>query len=887
MKKILIGSILLVTALSVSNANIKQITTIDATTNKNVVSDINSLISSYIDEDSRYTKDTEIFVNEIAKEQLLKNNGFHGNASSLKRSTHYKDNALWMSRSKEDVGVKYSYYGTDTDGNLTYGTSESPLVEPIDIVVAASYENRETNDKWHNKTIEGMEGYYITLKDIIAKEEHNWEFDNNFYYSTNSEVIEWFKAFTAPCYLGFKDIENKEYIPLDKVSIHTDNNNNLVLSLYSSEATSILTSNNGVFSQALIRKAKTMACLGDSITLGSRVVTPFPKLIENKLDLKKVYNFGIGSSTLTYSEKYNPMCVRYSDMPDDLDIIFVMGGVNDYSTNKELGKYEDINNDTFYADLKTMVKGLKNKYEESFIFFATPYRMVNDTIDNLVGYNLADYVLAIKQVCADYDIPILDLYNDGKLEENFSLNTFDGIHPTQYFYENYTAPQISNFIKEKVFNDNNEYINWSNMNYLAFGDSITSGDGLESSSYAYPHVVGNELGCKVTNKGVSGSTLADIKERHCIANDVDEVCNGIGMYDVISVMGGTNDIWWNPQLGNINDYTTDTIYGSLNIIANELTTTFDEAFIFFMTPIMNTSFERVTDNGYDLEDIANAVIDVGNKYNIPVLDMYRFGRFEEVKSGMNNPNCDGTHPLKEYIDYYMAPQIANFIRNNISTKNQNNANKINWSDLDYVAYGDSITYGSEWCNQYKQMETPYPTQVKNILGLNSVNNQAISGATASKHESLYCMSERILRYTGGDAIISVMIGVNDFNRSQPLGKLGDDDLKTIYGALNKTMKHLKQTCQDSYIFYMTPYKENYSGYTHQSKNEANYYLNDVRMAIIETAKIYDIDVLDLYKYGRFEEVMYNSDCDGIHPNQDFVLSHTAPQIAEFIKRNFN
>lgn len=480
MKKILIGSILLVTALSVSNANIKQITTIDATTNKNVVSDINSLISSYIDEDSRYTKDTEIFVNEIAKEQLLKNNGFHGNASSLKRSTHYKDNALWMSRSKEDVGVKYSYYGTDNDGNLTYGTSESPLVEPIDIVVAASYEHRETNDKWHNKTIEGMEGYYITLKDIIAKEEHNWEFDNNYYYSTNSEVIEWFKAFTAPCYLGFKDIENKEYIPLDKVSIHTDNNNNLVLSLYSSEATSILTSNNGVFSQALIR------------------------------------------------------------------------------------------------------------------------------------------------------------------------------------------------------NNNND---------------------------------------------------------------------------------------------NFND--------------------------------------------------------------------------------------------------------------------ENTENNINWSDLDYVAYGDSITYGSEWCNQYKQMETPYPTQVKNILGLNSVNNQAISGATASKHESLYCMSERILRYTGGDAIISVMIGVNDFNRSQPLGKLGDDDLKTIYGALNKTMKHLKQTCQDSYIFYMTPYKENYSGYTHQSKNEANYYLNDVRMAIIETAKIYDIDVLDLYKYGRFEEVMYNSDCDGIHPNQDFVLSHTAPQIAEFIKRNFN
>ena len=210
----------------------------------------------------------------------------------------------------------------------------------------------------------------------------------------------------------------------------------------------------------------------------------------------------------------------------------------------------------------------------------------------------------------------------------------------------------------------NDDIDFSKMRYLTFGDSITQGDGLESSNYAYPYVVGNELGCKVTNKGVSGSTLADIKERHCIANDVVEVCNDIGMYDIISVMGGTNDIWWNPQLGNINDYTTDTIYGSLNIIANELTTTFDDAFIFFMTPIKNTSFERVTDTGYNLEDIANAVIDVSNKYNIPVLDMYRYGRFEEVESGMNNENCDGTHPLKEYIADYMAPQIADFIINN-------------------------------------------------------------------------------------------------------------------------------------------------------------------------------------------------------------------------------
>ena len=70
-------------------------------------------------------------------------------------------------------------------------------------------------------------------------------------------------------------------------------------------------------------------------------------------------------------------------------------------------------------------------------------------------------------------------------------------------------------------------------------------------------------------------------------------------------------------------------------------------------------------------------------------------------------------------------------------------------------------------------------------------------------------------------------------------------------------------------------------------NSQGYNLVDVANAIKEVAAIYNIAVLDLLEEGNFESIMYDSDCDGIHPNQKFVLEVMAPQIAQFIKNNYN
>ncbi len=202
-------------------------------------------------------------------------------------------------------------------------------------------------------------------------------------------------------------------------------------------------------------------------------------------------------------------------------------------------------------------------------------------------------------------------------------------------------------------------INFSQLKYLAFGDSITHGNYLENS---YPKLVVEILGCKsYLNKGVGGSTYVHKDGRNCIGDDVPYYLNKIGHYDIISVAGGVNDHDLSFPLGTISDTTTETIYGSLNIIARTLKST--DSFVFFITPIKYDR-DRVNYENYELKDIATAVIEVGKKYDIPVLDLYSTSQFEIVGCGMNNNECDGTHPIQEYMTDYMAPKIANFIKDN-------------------------------------------------------------------------------------------------------------------------------------------------------------------------------------------------------------------------------
>lgn len=210
---------------------------------------------------------------------------------------------------------------------------------------------------------------------------------------------------------------------------------------------------------------------------------------------------------------------------------------------------------------------------------------------------------------------------------------------------------------------------------------------------------------------------------------------------------------------------------------------------------------------------------------------------------------------------------------------------IDFSRLTYCAYGDSITYGANYLDSYKQMENPYPTLVANTLGLKSYRNAGVSGATliSNANDGRVCVAEIVKDNKQSYDIISLMAGVNDFSISAPLGVFGDVDTSSVYGSLDFIAKTLKSNNPSAFIFFMTPYKKG-NGTT---KNSNGYTLLDVAKAVKTVAEKYYISVLDMYEDGKYEVYgMYGENSDQLHPNQDFVTMYTAPQIVRFIRANY-
>lgn len=185
---------------------------------------------------------------------------------------------------------------------------------------------------------------------------------------------------------------------------------------------------------------KTWNVLGDSITFGAKTKLTYHAYLKEKLNIATVNNYGISGSTIAVNSNAtgDGMCVRYTNMDNNADIISVAGGVNDHGINTPLGDISSTDNKTFYGALKILCEGLLTKYPLKTIFFITPMHYTNffkgDTTNNL-NLPLADYVNAIIEVCRMYSIPVLDNYSNigiyPKNSTQYSTYTADGLHPNE------------------------------------------------------------------------------------------------------------------------------------------------------------------------------------------------------------------------------------------------------------------------------------------------------------------------------------------------------------------------------------------------------------------------------------------------------------------------
>ena len=138
---------------------------------------------------------------------------------------------------------------------------------------------------------------------------------------------------------------------------------------------------------------------------------------------------------------------------------------------------------------------------------------------------------------------------------------------------------------------------------------------------------------KANNYGVSGTTIAKKNTSDNTAMCV-RYANMDSNADLICVMGGVNDRWFNCQMGSFGDTDPITFYGAMETLCDGLLTKYPGKTIIFITPTEqnNNSCNSANTTGYTPTDFANAMKRVCAKYSIPVFDAN---------------TCSGIYPLNE------------------------------------------------------------------------------------------------------------------------------------------------------------------------------------------------------------------------------------------------
>lgn len=171
---------------------------------------------------------------------------------------------------------------------------------------------------------------------------------------------------------------------------------------------------------------KKYGALGDSITSGLTADTCYGEIVSNEMGLVFT-NYGISGNRLASTDHdtvTSPLCVRYAQMNNDLDIITVMGGTNDCAAQVPIGSNDSTDITTFKGALNVLCRGLVSKYNGKRLGFITPPQRGGNDVKN----KLEEYVDAIIEICGLYSIPVLDLYRNGGITTKVS-DTAGGLLP--------------------------------------------------------------------------------------------------------------------------------------------------------------------------------------------------------------------------------------------------------------------------------------------------------------------------------------------------------------------------------------------------------------------------------------------------------------------------
>lgn len=188
---------------------------------------------------------------------------------------------------------------------------------------------------------------------------------------------------------------------------------------------------------------KKIACLGDSITQAANLENmedyqqySYPTKLAEILGAKEVVNLGIGGSSIGryWQDAY---VERYREIPEDTDLILVMGGTNDgFCLHREnVGNFEERAPRTLIGDLDELMRGLKENYPNAEVVFITPLPNVLHDILRKERPELMSQRVIVDSMIAlakEYEFDVIDLYDSNLLDSHdaavISNYMPDGVH---------------------------------------------------------------------------------------------------------------------------------------------------------------------------------------------------------------------------------------------------------------------------------------------------------------------------------------------------------------------------------------------------------------------------------------------------------------------------
>ena len=335
------------------------------------------------------------------------------------------------------------------------------------------------------------------------------------------------------------------------------------------------------------------------------------------------YNFG------SFSEKSN----------EDVDLILVQGGVDDYVAGIPYGTLEDRVETTYLGALNLMIDKLLEQYPNAKIALVTSWyskgvkRMDYSAngMKRIVATNYADNDRVMVLDAGAKAVSGVDMTDYAFLTQ-YGKDTSDINHLNEngmkLVAENILNDLWKVVIKGKSFSARERMASeMKDLNVLAIGDSLFHGDFLEDNQ-TWLALLAQECGWNFTNLGRDGWTVAYNPDAYSdpkqvrpsmynkLMNDANYKYGGSGYYnygntadksaedvDLILLEGGTNDYGWGIPFGTVSDRTEGTYLGALNLMIDELLARYPNAKVVLVTSWHHADARRMSFVANGMKDI--------------------------------------------------------------------------------------------------------------------------------------------------------------------------------------------------------------------------------------------------------------------------------------------